>query len=674
MSARRIISKPLSLASSHKRIVIFLMLLILASALTLPSLHASTPTASSEAESGTLSSCASTLSDTSASGGSAIEFASCSSNPSANAGAHLPISYSLSSLTGQVLYVSTTGSDSNSGTVSSPYATLSAAISAASSGATIVVRGGTYRNQGSLNISKPLTIIAYPGETPIFNGATPVSSGWSTTGNLSYRSYTPIPATDGSGISFTSCANQTSSCMGQYPDQVWVGTQQLQQVASESAVVAGTFYVDETNDFLYMMTSDVSKGSVEISNMRTFASISAANVTLNGFEIIRYSNTASDYGVVNLQGTASNTLMDNMFISDSAFQAVQVGPTGSTLNTGSTIENSTIQYSNWMGVGLNSTTSFTFNQDVIGNMNQFGEFTASPQSGSVKTSRTWYTHVLNSQIKNDNSQGLWFDQSNYMAIVAGNDIENNTGDGLFFEISDFMYAINNYIVSPSGGIALKTAGSSDLYIVNNTIIGGQPFIVATDSRSIPGCSDPTQPLCSGSLSSDRDTNSSHPHPATLTWIPSVNLAINNIIGYPTSAICYSPNTVNFCITTHNSSANVALNTILHPADPSNNVPQTLIDGNIYANGSNPVIEVGNNSGVFTTYANGAAFGSAMAGSPVSISGFEAHGYTGNQYINSDGTQTSTLQALEGNAVAVPTESNINPYLAAGTKHYGVTWH
>lgn len=638
----------------------------------LASTHAASPMNSVEAENGTLDSCASKATDSSASNGQAVKFGGCTA-PWAGAGASLPISYDLSSLTGTVLYVATNGSDSNNGTISSPYATLAAAISAAPSGATIVVRGGTYRNQGSLTISKSLTILAYPGETPIFNGATPVSSGWSTSGSLSYRSYTPMPATDGSGISFTSCANQTSSCMGQYPDQVWVGTTQLQQVASQSAVTAGKFYVDETNDLLYMMASDVAQGNVEISNMRTFASISAANVTLNGLEIIRYSNTASDYGVVNLQGTATNTLLNNMFISDSAFQAVQAGPSGSTLNTGSTIENSTIQYSNWMGVSLNSTTSFTFDHDDISNMNQFNEFTAAPQSGSIKTSRTWYTKVINSQFKNDNSQGLWFDQSNYMTVVAGNDIENNTGDGLFFEISDFMYAINNYIVAPSGGIALKTAGSSDLYIVNNTIVGGQPFIVATDSRSIPGCSDPTQPLCSGSLSSDRDTNTSHPHPATLTWIPSINLAINNIIGYPTAAICYSPNTVNFCITTHNGTANVALNTILHPADPTNNVPQTLVDGNVYANGSNPVSEVGDNSGVFTTYLTGAAFGSAMAGSPVDISGFEAHGYTGNQYVNSNGTPTSTLSALNGNAVSVPTDSTINPYLSAGTQHYGVTW-
>jgi len=629
--------------------------------------HASTPTASVEVESGARSSCATTIPDNTASGGQAVKFNDCSAssgNPSADAGASLPISYSLSSLTGTVLYVSPTGSDSASGAVASPYATLAKAVSAAPSGATIVLRGGTYR-QGGVNVNKTLKVIAYPGETPVFNGAVAVLGGWTVSGSQSYHSYTPMPVSDGAGISFTTCANQTSSCLGKYPDQVWVGGSQLQQVGDQGSVATGKFWVDTTNNRLYMATTDVNSGNIEVSGQRWLLNVTASSVTLQGFKAIRYSNTASDYGVFKFSGTADNALMQDIYESDTAFMAVSFGPSGSDLNTGSTIKDSTIGYSNWMGVSANATTDFTLDHDDISSMNQFNEFTTSPQSGALKTSRTWHTKVLNSKINNNKSQGLWFDQSNYDVVIANNDIENNTGSSVFFEISNFVYAVNNYIKPAPGGYAMKIPGTSDVYLVNNTLVGGIPLVVATDNRSIPGCSDPAQPVCANSLSSDRDTY--HTHLPTMTWIPGIDLSLNNIIVYPTTGN-YCGTTVPFCITLTNSSASVALNEIIHPADPGNSVPQTLIDGTVYANGSGNAATVGK-----TNYANGSAFAAAMAGTPVNISGFEAHGYTGNQYVEADGTPTSTLSALHTNAVPIPVNATINRYMPSGVKHYGVTW-
>jgi hypothetical protein len=630
--------------------------------------HAATLTTNQEAENGTVSGCAAKVSDSNASAGQAVTFGGgACNNLSATAGASLPISYSLSSLTGTIYYVSPSGSDSNSGTVGSPFATLSKAVSTAASGATIVLRGGTYR-QGGLSIDKTLKIIAYPGETPVFNGAAAVSSssGWTVSGSLSYRSYTPMPVTDGSGISFSSCQNQSSSCMGRYPDQVWVGSSQYQQVASTGAVTTGKFYVDSTNNRLYMLTTDLSAGSIEISNLRTFATVSAASVTLKGFEFIRYSNTASDYGVLELYGTADNTLVDNIYESDDAFEAIGIAPTGTDLNQHSTVQNSTIVYSNWMGVAANATDYFKLDHDNISNMNQYGEFTASPQSGSLKTSRTWYTSVLNSKIMNDKSNGLWFDQSNYDATVAGNDVENNTNYGVFYEISDRIYVVNN-LIKNNGEQGLHISGSSNAYVVNNTFVGNyEQMGLYVDDRSIAGCSDPAQPLCANSYSSDRDTY--HTHLATMTWIPTLNLAINNIFAYPAgNEYCGNNNAV--CITHTNQTATVDISTILHHADPTNNIPQTVMDGNVYANGTGTLIYIVQ----LNTYTLLSAFSTAMAGSPVNISGMEALGHAGNSYLNTDGSATSTLTPLESSAYAVPTDTNINPYVPAGTKHYGVLW-
>ncbi|UII27141.1 T9SS type A sorting domain-containing protein [Fulvivirga maritima] len=74
-------------------------------------------------------------------------------------------------------YVSPSGSDSNSGTQGSPFATLTHAISVVSAGDYIYMRGGTYYYSSSIVIdrskngssSAPIRVFAYNGETPIID-------------------------------------------------------------------------------------------------------------------------------------------------------------------------------------------------------------------------------------------------------------------------------------------------------------------------------------------------------------------------------------------------------------------------------------------------------------------------------------------------------------------------
>ena len=88
--------------------------------------------------------------------------------------------------TGNSYYMAPTGSDSNSGTISSPWKTLAHGAAAMKAGYTLYVRGGTYTGQGSSNTmpmssgtsSAPITIKAYPGETPIFDGTGGSGSGY----------------------------------------------------------------------------------------------------------------------------------------------------------------------------------------------------------------------------------------------------------------------------------------------------------------------------------------------------------------------------------------------------------------------------------------------------------------------------------------------------------------
>ncbi len=580
------------------------------------------------------------------------------------AGAHFPISYKLSSLTGTVRYVATNGSDSTgNGSKDKPYATVAKAYGASASGGSIVIRDGTYR-QGYITIAaaKPVRIIAYPGETPIFNGSAPASSGWASEGSLKYHSYTPMPVTDGSGVNFTSGQNLAGDGVGKYPDEAWAGGSQLQQVLSKAAVTTGKFYVDRGANRLYMTSGDAAKSEVELANIRTFITIKAPGTILEGIKITRYANAPSDYGVVNILGTADNTVVRNVTISDSAFMAMLISGNDN-INTGTTLKHVSIGYSNWMGVSANYTDNLTFDQVFIHGLNRWGEFTYSPQSGAIKTSRSRYVRVLNSQIRNNVSHGLWFDQSNYDVQVAGNVLTENHGTAVFFEISDKLTMVNNYIRTLNGDRSVKLAGSSQLRLVNNTIFGGtDPVGIYVDSRSKPGCANPGAALCAGSYGSDRD--SKRAYISTMTWMPRLDMMVNNVISDPTgNGYCGTKTTL--CITQTNGGANVPINAIIHQADATG--PRTIINGNVYANGSGTIIHA-SSYGNFSTVG---AFSAAMAGGPVGIGGFEAAGRSGSSYVGiHDGNPSNALIAIYNQAAPVPTDPIVNRYIPAGTKHYG----
>jgi hypothetical protein len=69
-------------------------------------------------------------------------------------------------------YVATTGNDSNSGALTSPWRTIQHAADAARAGSTVNARGGVYEELVSVNASGNasegyITFRSYPGETAI---------------------------------------------------------------------------------------------------------------------------------------------------------------------------------------------------------------------------------------------------------------------------------------------------------------------------------------------------------------------------------------------------------------------------------------------------------------------------------------------------------------------------
>jgi hypothetical protein len=81
---------------------------------------------------------------------------------------------SLAGWVGSAYYVSTSGSDSNAGTMRSPWLTIQHAANSVSAGATVYVFGGVYNESVNFPVSgtasAPITFQSYPGQTAVIDG------------------------------------------------------------------------------------------------------------------------------------------------------------------------------------------------------------------------------------------------------------------------------------------------------------------------------------------------------------------------------------------------------------------------------------------------------------------------------------------------------------------------
>lgn len=655
----------------------------------------------------------------------------CTVDPTPIPGASLPITYTLTDLPGTRRYIDPAGSDAAACTIGAPCLTFSRAQAVASSGDSIVVRGGTYTTEGSTctsssctawnaetTISKSLTIVAYPGETPVFDGVSTTinKASFSTTeGIYKYAAYNDRPCTDGSGITF--CPGQTgegqnltggSGTAGAQVDAAWVNGAEIRQRMTKAAVTGGDFYVDPTNNRMYMLATDVTAATtIEVSNLGDWLNITAANVAIKGLTVRRYSNTGSRDAPLDVQATADNFTLEDFDLEEAAMLSIKFVGDDSDLLLSPTLTRITIHGSNWMGIAATYVKDYVWAGLKITNLDRWNEFTDSPQSGGIKTGRNYNAVITDSNISDNSSPGIWADQTNYKMVVNHLTAKNNNSSGacFFFEISDMLWLLNSDIKCTSKN-AVKLSGSSGLVLVNNTIVGGTDALgVYADGRSNTslGCYTWTHAKCANSYSSDRwcpghkfdsITDLNHPNgycpnalstpvqAATTDWMPRIDMMINNIIINPTgNGLCTSTTFTAFCILATNNSApgsNSVMAGIIHVAEPGRGIPQTVIDCNVYANGAAGRI-ISRKDTATTNYTNAqlAAWKSYTAGvSPApNVPGIDANSIadpTGSTYVDALGVPTGSLNHTS--ACAVPVDAVINVYIPAGTKHFGSLDH
>lgn len=423
------------------------------------------------------------------------------------------------------VWVSTSGSDSGKGTLASPYRTIAKAVDVAKAGRTIVLKGGTYR-EGRINVSRDdITIMSAPGERAVLSGADWINpsrwvkdgSAWKVTGD--FQNFCTVCTTN---------ADPALEGMAAHPEQVFLDSAPLTQVATRAEVRPGTFYVEDRTPttlnvagnntkgydvgaqdrVTYYVGTDPTSHSATISQRARALTVSGKgfkllDVTLTQYapvQVWSFNDPVMGYDAgpaplvvsgddatiedVLVTRTAGGYAMhvggDNVIVRDSSF--TKNGGTGINVNRadGTSIEDSTIGSNNLAGfitvgctdyctmaqIKVTSTDSFTFRDNVVDSSGS-GIVAATPANAAVLRTK-----------------GIWLDESSTNAVVTDNYFTNQ-GVAILFEISSRAIIASNVIEASGTGIMVSGADHARIY--NNTISRTwQPLLIREDGR-FDGC-------------------------------------------------------------------------------------------------------------------------------------------------------------------------------------------
>lgn len=392
------------------------------------------------------------------------------------------------------IYVNPAVSSGGSGTISSPLNTIAAAVSKATSGGTIVLRGGTYR-EGPIGIHKKLTLQAYPGEQAWLDGSN-IIDNWVANSAGGYR----IDNSPSSGLCKNLCVQDPSqvdaarNTMSSSPQMVFVDDVPLKEVSSSAQATSGNnFYFDKATNSLYIGVNPTGK-KVEVTVRRKALEFSQASSgsSIFGIGVRRYGSTLNtnkvddgwNFAAVQISGNSGGTWITGITIENSTFtQNASKGLYLGYANT-SRIANNNFESNGGNGFDINSADSIAVinNHIVSNNTEKFNTIngTYAVIAGS-KMVRLTNSSIKENIVENNDGEGFWCDLECINVKYYSNIIRNNTGRGIFYEVSTGATIASNVISNNSMGIAIHGPNSK---IYNNTLYkNGEGIGIFEDDRT-----------------------------------------------------------------------------------------------------------------------------------------------------------------------------------------------
>jgi hypothetical protein len=350
------------------------------------------------------------------------------------------------------LYVSPSGSDSAAGTQAAPLRTLARAVSKATSGTTVVLAGGTYRESVQV-YGKDVDILGAPGATVVLDGSRTLTGWQAGDGGWYVDGWThEFARTTGDMI-------DPNNPMAAYPDQAFLDGAPLAQVATQGALGAGRFYVDNAADRLWI--GDDPAGHTIDASYLPFAIYfnKAHGSSLRNVTVRRYATPAANMAAV-------RAYSNDVTVADSTFEHnAYMGL--SAMGNRFTFTNLLVQDNAYIGVHGHLSNDFSLTRSTI-LRNNTQRFDFRHSAAGVKVTTATGIEFRNNYVADNLGPGLWTDLSGIDVTVVGNLLERNLRSSIFMELSGFVTVVDNVVIG-SGVTGIRILETNDAEVWNNAL-------------------------------------------------------------------------------------------------------------------------------------------------------------------------------------------------------------
>ncbi len=399
---------------------------------------------------------------------------------------------------GTTYYVATNGSDSNNGSTTAPFLTWQKGLNTAQAGDIVEVRAGTYRSQSasfprSGTSTAPITLRAAAGATVILKGSRVVTS-WVLDSGSVYRS-------DGWTFYFGTWQTNPGDARDKARNQLFVNGVYIQEVATRASMVAGSFFIDQAAQKLYLWLSDNSSPvgkTVEADDTAgpLLTTNSQNYINLQGLQFQDCANGPQGSAAVRISGTSANCAASSLSVQYAAGAGFDIA------GTSNTVTSCVFNYNGQLGIHASAPVNCTFEgcESSYNNTLPGKQYDTGWEAGGNKFALC-RNLVIDRHLAHDNvGPGIWFDVDNEGSTIT-NCVSYRNQQGIMYEISYTALIANNICYSnslqgadPNGpfGIGIYVSSSAGCKVFNNTcwgndtkgirITGG----VRGDGSSVPG--------------------------------------------------------------------------------------------------------------------------------------------------------------------------------------------
>lgn len=338
-------------------------------------------------------------------------------------------------------------------TAIAPGASIQAAVERGGSGAIFCLRKGLHRAQAV----RPLPKQRFYGEgETVLNGSRLLTdfkregAYWVASSQLQ-----PRPK-------HGECLAEAPSC--DQPDMVFIDDKPLTRVTQKSALISGSFYIDDAGGSIYLLDSP-EKHKIEVTVASFAFESAAADVSINNITVEKYASPAQK-GAIHAREGARWTI-ENCEVRLNSGAGISVG-------TGSRVRNCDIHHNGQIGIE-GSGTDIHIEDNRIWQNNTHG-FDARWEAGGAKIAVSNGVIFRRNHVYNNNGPGLWCDIDCHNVVYEENRVENNRDIGIFHEIS-FKAIIRKNVLTHNGlgdrgwfwGSDIVIAASQDVEVSDNTL-------------------------------------------------------------------------------------------------------------------------------------------------------------------------------------------------------------